>query len=430
MFRIAVLFAFGCTTAPGADAAIDAASFDAGVIEGDGGEPDLDAGADAGPLPPSGPVLYPNDRRHSPITADIASALRSIAGGRETFSKMGDSITVDPSFLHCFAGSNVDLDGRPLQDTLDRLGPDPFARDSECATSGWSANAPLAGDPSPLDRELAANMPRLGVVMYGTNDVGFRDIETYARNMIEITDTMIARGAIPILSSIPPRDDDATIGARVPRWNLVVRSIAQSRGVPFVDLHRELLPLVDHGLASDGVHPRAFSGGACVLTAEGLTRGTNVRNLVSLEALDRALAALDSEALDADAPRLAGRGTTASPFEIALWPFASAGDTRAGARERAQYSGCAATQDESGPEIVYRFTLDAPDRVAVTVLSGEGTDVDVHLLDASATEGGCIARDNRTVEVDLDAGTYFVVADTFVSSVELAGDYLILAERL
>jgi hypothetical protein len=66
--------------------------------------------------------------------------------------------------------------------------------------------------------------------------------------MLDIVDAMLAAGAIPVMSTIPPRDDSAAADARVPLFNAIVRGIAQGRGVPLVDFHRALVPLTEHGL--------------------------------------------------------------------------------------------------------------------------------------------------------------------------------------
>src|SRR5690349_10931524 len=76
-----------------------------GGDEPDGGSPDASSPASA--------VRYPDDRTQSPITAEVAANLVAIAArgaaDEKAFSKIGDSITEASSFLHCFAGSNVDL---------------------------------------------------------------------------------------------------------------------------------------------------------------------------------------------------------------------------------------------------------------------------------------------------------------------------------
>jgi hypothetical protein len=123
---------------------------DGGSVQDAGALPD--GGTDAGPPPPSGPILYPAGSRHSPITAELAARLGAAAAADpsledDRFSKVGDSITVSTSFLHCFAAGTVDLDGRPLDATLDHFrsgdvgGTTPFDRTSLAATVGWSANA-------------------------------------------------------------------------------------------------------------------------------------------------------------------------------------------------------------------------------------------------------------------------------------------------
>jgi hypothetical protein len=408
----------------------DAAPVDAGV-EDAGPPPD-----DAGPPPPTGPALYPSGPRHSPIPADLATGLRVIAARGATLDddvlmKVGDSITVSTSFLHCFAGTNVDLDGRDLTATLERFragdagGSTPFDRTSLAATVGWSANAALAGSPSPLDQEHAATTPRFAVVMFGTNDVGFRTAEAFARDMWTIADLMIARGTIPLLTTIPPRDDSATADAGVPLYNLALRAIAQGLGVPFVDLHQELLPLPSHGLAGDGVHLQAFGSGSCQLTTAGLQFAANVRNLLTLEQLDRAARALESGGLDADAPRLRGTGAADDPYVVASLPFAAMGDTVTSTSDAIDTYACG-TQDESGPERFYRVDITTSGRLTASVLSANGVDADVHIL-SGTDAASCVARDNRTISADVTPGTWYVVADTFVTSAgaEQAGEYLV-----
>jgi hypothetical protein len=423
----------------------DARGSDAGFADLDGGIAldafVADAGLDAGPTDtgPRGPRLYPYETRHSPIDHEIADGLRAIAiahPDREAalFAKVGDSITVSTAFLACFTGGTVDLDGRDaLRTTIDHFrvgdagGTDPFRRVSLAAGVGWSASRALMGAPSPLDQELAALRPRFASLMYGTNDVGFVDVDAFGRNMTSLLDTMLAQGTVPILSSIPPRDDDAAADRRVPLFNGIVRALAQSRGVPFVDLHRELLPLPAHGLAGDGIHPQASMGG-CVLTDAGLRAGSNVRNLLVLEALDRLRRVIvdDARELEPSAHHLAGAGTRDDPYVVASLPLAAHLDTRTMGEDAVdRWDGCS-TADESGREVRFRVHLDAATRVTAVVSSGTGADLDVHVVPAAST-GACVARDNRQIDVDLAPGDYDLVIDTFASaSGPLAGEGLVV----
>ena len=84
---------------------------------------------------------------------------------------------------------------------------------------------------------------------------------------------------------------------------------------------------------------------------------------------------------------------------------------------------CKASADESGPEVVYQVTVDAPGFLAAAVYDEGDVDIDVHILSELAPQA-CLARGHRHAAVDVDAGTYWIVADTFVSGGEaLAGPF-------
>lgn len=409
----------------------------------DAGPPDATGGSDAGPpdVGPLGRVVYAEGRAHSPLTADVAEGLRALAAraaaDEHVFSKVGDSITVSTSFLHCFAGSRVDLAGRTrLQASIDWFaagdagGTPPFTRTSLAATVGWSASAALAGAPSPLDAEIAAVSPRYASVMFGTNDAGFRTPFAYAANMLDITDRLLAAGAIPVLSTIPPRDDSASADANTWIFDLLVRGIAQGRGVPLVDLHAAMLPLPGHGLAGDGVHPSTSSAGACVFTAAALEEGYNVRNLLVIEALDRARRALAGEAApDADAPRVRGAGTHADPYVEDSWPWTDLRSTAGSSEDRFDRYDACSTANEAGPEVVYRLAVPRAATLHAWLVDRGATDIDLQLLDASGMPTGCLARDNQELSVPVSAGTYFLVLDSWVDAggVARAGEYLVAA---
>jgi hypothetical protein len=399
-----------------------------------------------GAAPALAPALYPSDRTHSPITPYVLGQLTEVlalnpASARDRFMKVGDSITASSAFLYCFAGANVELGAHAaLQATLDVyrgasvLGTTSFDRDSNVVQSGRTAFWAMDGQPSPLVLEMDAVHPAVGVVMFGTNDIGWygsdhlATLDWYHGYMFDLVDAMLARGIIPILSTIPPRDDDSTLDAWVPTFNATIRAFAQGRQIPLVDLHRELLPLAAHGLSGDGIHPNASGGGACVLSADGLTYGYNVRNLITLEALDRVrrAALADEGAPDETAPTLAGQGTVASPFLVVGEPFVDVRDTSSStSRSLDVYDGCGSTADESGPEFVYRLEIASPVRIRAIVLDRGNVDIDVHLLDASATTSGCLARNDALLEADLTPGTYHIVLDTFVAAgTENSGEYV------
>ena len=397
----------------------------------DGSLPDGDGGTALHPEP------YVEGAAHSPLTPFVVESLRAVRArevhDEAVFAKVGDSITVSQQFLHCFGGSSVELDGRPLRAAIDHFaagdaaGASPFERESLAATVGWHAGRALEGSPTALDQEVSALDPAFALVMFGSNDIGIVTFEQYANNLLEIADELLERGIVPIFSTFPPRGDDASVNAEVPFWNLAVRAVAEARQVPLVDLHRALVDLPGFGLGPDELHPSAFASGACVLTSEALADGYNVRNLLTAEALARVHAVLveGGEAPDPPGAPLQGAGTHDDPWVIDRLPFTHGASTLfSEERLLSLYSGCDSDSDESGPERVYRLELDAPATVRLNVFDRGETDIDLHVLSA-LDEGACVARAHREVELALAAGTHWVVLDTFVGSREFAGEYLL-----
>lgn len=241
---------------------------------------------------------------HSPMTSALVARLRAVIasshGATNSFIKVGDSNTANPSFLSCFAGRDVELGAHAALETtrsffsarrLDSLHGS-FDRTSMAAASGWITRQALAGAPSPLVREIAVATPAFAVVMLGTNDNRANGMEAFVEALPRVVEGLLTRGVVPLLSTIPPRADAPAMRARVPEYNRVIRALAESRQIPLVDLYAALLPLPKHGLVADGIHlASAWSHGVpqpCHLTPDALQHGMNMRNLVVLQALDRA----------------------------------------------------------------------------------------------------------------------------------------------
>ncbi|MEO7331015.1 MAG: SGNH/GDSL hydrolase family protein, partial [Minicystis sp.] len=224
----------------------------------------------------------------------------SSPGKRDAFVKIGDSNTANSTFLNCLAarepkmGAHLDLDETRRFFGVQKVdgGKSSFNRTSLSATVGWLAGHVLGGAPSFLDQEIAAVKPAFAVVMLGTNDNRPSGLPIFTRNLAAILDRTLAAGVIPLVSTIPPRDDSALADARVVELNASIRALAESRQVPLMDLYTALLPLPQHGLVRDGIHlSTVWENGApraCRFTPEGLQKGMNVRNLLVLAALDRA----------------------------------------------------------------------------------------------------------------------------------------------
>jgi hypothetical protein len=411
--------------------------------EGAGDAPSTDGDADSmTPMFSNGPTVYPPERVHSPITESVQRSLRAIAaqGGLDaSFVKVGDSQSVyESGFMVCFAGSSVDLAGRDaLAETIARFragriaGVTPYERRSLAAVVGWSSGAPLAGSPSALDQELTAATPRFALVMYGSNDSQLRNLPVFGENLWEIAERSMARGAIPILTSAPPRGDSALADQWIPWYAHVARAVAQAKQVPFIDLERALRGAPSFGLSGDQLHLSRSPRGACQFAASELRYGQNQRNLLTIEALDRARRAMAAGATAPDPPGTSarGEGTIASPIEVSTLPFADHRDTRHfGASAFDRYS--CSSANEGGREVVYRLELRAPARIHGLVLDRGAVDVDLHRLSAPSASS-CVARDDRQLVADLPAGVHYFVVDSFVPAGERAreGEYIFVLFR-
>ncbi len=390
-----------------------------------------------------GPARYPADRIQSPITPFIADRLAAVValdpGLRDdVFMKVGASSTVSDNTLTCFADDDWDLGARSdLLDTLqffqagDADGSTPFDRDTEAAESGRTASWAISGDPSPIEEEIAAIDPQLAVVHYGTNDMGMGTTYSSAMPgfysaMMTLVRDLLDQGIAPVLTGISPRGDSANADRWVATYNAVIRGMAQAWQVPFIDLQLATADLDGYGLSGDGLHLEAYSGGACMLTEEGLEHGYNVRNLIVLDALDRLRAAAADDPLDDAEPPAPGDGSPEDPFEITSLPWSDYRDTaESDHRLIDEYTGCDYDADESGPEYVYRLEIAETKRVRAVVLDEGDVDIDVHLLDESMTAAGCLERDDRDLSATLEPGVYHFVLDTWVSDgEEMSGGYL------
>jgi hypothetical protein len=378
----------------------------------------LDAPLDAG-LPGS-VVLYTVGLTHSPITPAVAAGLQAIAmrapaSQADVFAKVGDSMTALPYFLTCFDGGPYSLGSdTELTDTLtsyendDAAGSSSYARASEAATGGWETADLLAGSPCPVDSERAAISPRVALMLIGTNDnrEGVTP-QVYGANLWTIVDKLIGAGVVPLMWTIPPSYSDPDSDPRVPLFGLIDRAIAQGRQIPLVDYYQEMLPLPNEGIGSDGIHPSVAPDGACMLTSSDLASyGFNLRNLLALEQLDRALAALAGNAPDASAPTRQGTGSPTSPFVETL-PLADLADTSGGAPPFTGYpSGCVTA---TGHQLVYTVTFASAATIDAYVFTEGGTTMTVDILAGALAPSACVAGGQGEVTATLPAGTSYIV---------------------
>jgi hypothetical protein len=165
--------------------------------------------------------------------------------------------------------------------------------------------------------------------MFGTNN--FREWNTpgdpadaasyqeIVENTFLMLDYCIANGSVPILTAPPLDPVDVTTLKRSRMTSRLLRAAAQGRQIPFIDYYASMLDLPNYGLQAGDIHPNAMAyNRVAFLTTQGLQYGYNMRNLVSLQSLDRMyqLLVLNAAAPDAETGRLQGSGSAADPFVI------------------------------------------------------------------------------------------------------------------
>ena len=98
------------------------------------------------------------------------------------------------------------------------------------------------------------------------------------------------------------------------------------------------------------------------------------------------------------------------PLEIDSFPYRHSADTTESINRFDGYPSCA-PDDESGPEIAYRFQVSIPGTLAAGVTPSGGVDVDIHLLEEFSADR-CLRRDDEGVSAHLAPGEYFLVVDS------------------
>ena len=128
-------------------------------------------------------------------------------------------------------------------------------------------------------------------------------------------------------------------------------------------------------------------------------------------------------------------GTVSNPEIIDSFPYFHSGNTRnMNSLEIDSYSAKPETK-ETGPEVIYQFTVSISGTIDISVTDNqsEGIDNDIHLLttlnvDGSRMSTDALARADHNIVMHIDAGTYYIVVDSFSSSgVDKPGEYTMSA---
>lgn len=282
---------------------LDAASDVTGSGSPDPADASVDAAA-AGSLWAS-PGLPPWDAATLAHVDAVRTRGAALGNQSTVFAKVGDSITAWPPFLYAIGNGDYGIGAygalaatiaffasTPLFD-----GSNTFNRTSDAAEAGWTC-ADALGPPDAVQQEIGEIHPMYAVVMLGTNDIEDTDVSTYQQNLTTIVAEAESLGTVVVLSTIPDRRDFEGAAGRVSAFNGAIEGIVAARHLPWIDLFSALAALPNEGLGPDLVHPSIEPGAdggvsppdqpsRCDFTAAGLSYGFDVRNLLTVQALDR-----------------------------------------------------------------------------------------------------------------------------------------------
>ena len=234
-----------------------------------------------------------------------------------------------------------------------------------------------------------------------------------AASLRALIDSLLARGVVPLLSTMPPRTD-ADYLRYVPVFAGVARAIAQGRQIPLIDFNRELMALgAPYGLGSDHVHPTCADYNTCCwFDPASLQHGYNVRNLITLQALDRMHQIFDLGAsnLDPAAPHLTGDGSRAAPFGISSLPYGELRDLRTSTFTATEPLSCAGAPAVTGPQNLYRLVLTRATALRALVLDHGAGAQRVSLLSGPSL-ANCLQSDPHLVAATLQPGTYYLAVN-------------------
>lgn len=244
----------------------------------------------------------------APLPDDVVAHIREIyAAGQamgnqaHVFAAVGDSITVSDYFLHPIGAGIYDLaEYQNLRPVIDYFaqpvsGGNSFTRSSAAAGVGWAAwgvfeaslnvSSDCMPGEIPLLCEYRVLRPSIALVMFGTNDSGYRTPAQFRNDLQRIIDLSVERGIIPILSTIPDRPEMPAI---IAEFNRVVRELTETNHLPLWDYNAALQLLPNQGLARDNLHPSSPPEpykAAANFQRQNLQYGYVVRNLTALQML-------------------------------------------------------------------------------------------------------------------------------------------------
>jgi hypothetical protein len=239
-------------------------------------------------IPATDFVLLPPEVRAN--VRQIFAAGQSLDRDAQTFSKLGDSTSLNPNFLGKFddPAGYVLGDYAHLQPTIDYYNGH-FARYGVAARNGlhsWSVFDPMWADKKwceanedVLTCEFRLNNPSILFVKLGSNDAGAPS--GYRYNMRQIVEFAIKNGVIPVLVTKADRiEGPDNIN------NIILHELAAEYQVPLLDFDVVAATLPNRGLKENDVHMVELAGAHDYTQPATFQTGHAVHDLIALMMLD------------------------------------------------------------------------------------------------------------------------------------------------
>jgi len=216
------------------------------------------------------------------------------------FMKVGDSVTATQPFMTGFGSGNYSLGPYgDLQATIEFFSvspvnnvPNSFVQTSVAAVNGFVSGAVFDGTWSPeycgklvpLHCEYDILRPSVAIVLFGGQDLRLFDAALFQANLRKIAVDLKSLGVIPIFTTFPMHPDyrlQETI-----QFNTVVINVANEHNIPLINLYRALQSLPNGGAKPEDPVHLTQGDNAYSFNGEEALYGVNVRNLLTLQALD------------------------------------------------------------------------------------------------------------------------------------------------
>lgn len=144
----------------------------------------------------------------------------------------------------------------------------------------------LAAYQTPLECEYDTLHPAYSIIMHGsTESANHIPLPVYEASMRAIIEQTLARGIIPILSTLPIKIPHASTLDTQP-YNDQLVALAREYKLPYMDLRTLSRSLPDNGIGADLVHFSQPPDKNCAdFSATAMAYGCYMRNILSLESL-------------------------------------------------------------------------------------------------------------------------------------------------